>query len=297
MSVTWVTPLMCGGSHERKCLTFKLGGEIIYFVERGPSCSRTVAVAPAFLRIYSSLHRKFAFCALGTGERRSIMKPVIAAKQLSKFDPKTFLSTIDGGRKITAFLKKQAIFVQGDSSDSVFYIQKGKVRLTVVSQIGKEATIGILNEGDFFGEGCLTGQPRRLCCATAMTDCSVMRIDKKSMMDVLHREPAFSDMFVAYLLTRNIRYEEDLVDQLFNSSEKRLARILLLLAHFGKEGVPEAVIPNISQETLAEMVGTTRSRVSFFMNRFRKLGFIDYHGVAFAGSQFTPQRRAPRLEM
>jgi CRP/FNR family cyclic AMP-dependent transcriptional regulator len=205
------------------------------------------------------------------------MTPRVSAKKLSKFDPKTFLSIINGGRKIAAFPKKQMIFVQGESSDAVFYIQEGKVRLTVVSEIGREATIAILNEGDFFGEGCLTGQPLRLCSATAMTDCSVMRIDKKYMMEVLHREHAFSDMFVAYLLKRNIRYEEDLVDQLFNSSEKRLARVLLLLAHFGKEGKPEVVIPTISQETLAEMVGTTRSRVSFFMNRFRKLGFIDYH--------------------
>jgi CRP/FNR family transcriptional regulator, cyclic AMP receptor protein len=146
-----------------------------------------------------------------------------------------------------------------------------------VSKIGKEATIAILNKGDFFGEGCLTGQPRRLCSATAITDCSVMKIDKKSMVEVLHREYAFSDIFVAYLLTRNIRYEEDLADQLFNSSEKRLARILLLLAHFGKDGKPETLIPKMSQETLAEMIGTTRSRVSFFMNRFRRLGFIDYH--------------------
>jgi len=206
------------------------------------------------------------------------MAPVVAAKKLSRFDPKTFLSTMDGGRKIATFPKKQPIFVQGDSSDAVFYIQKGKVNLTVVSKTGKEATIGILNEGDFFGEGCLTGQPLRLCSATAMTDCSVMKIDKKSMVEVLHREHEFSDMFVAYLLTRTIRYEEDLVDQLFNSSEKRLARILLLLAHFGKEGVPETVIPKMSQEMLAEMIGTTRSRVSFFMNRFRKLGFIDYDG-------------------
>ncbi|MFZ0859282.1 MAG: Crp/Fnr family transcriptional regulator [Candidatus Sulfotelmatobacter sp.] len=206
------------------------------------------------------------------------MGPRAAAKKRCKFDTKTFLSTIDGGRKIATFPKKQIIFVQGDSSDAVFYIQTGKVKLTVVSQTGKEATIGILNEGDFFGEGCLTGQPRRLCAATAITDCSVMRIDKKSMMDVLHREHAFSDMFVAYLLTRNIRYEEDLVDQLFNSSEKRLARILLLLAHFGKEGKAETLIPKMSQEMLAEMIGTTRSRVSFFMNRFRKLGFIDYDG-------------------
>jgi CRP-like cAMP-binding protein len=204
------------------------------------------------------------------------MTPLVAAKKLSKFDPKAFLSTIDGGRKIAAFAKKQTIFVQGDSSGAVFYIQKGKVKLTVVSKIGKEATIGILNEGDFFGEGCLTGQALRMCSATAMADCSVMQIDKKSMMEVLHREHAFSDMFVAYLLARNIRYEEDLVDQLFNSSEKRLARILLLLAHFGKEGKPESVVPKISQEMLAEMIGTTRSRVSFFMNRFRKLGFIDY---------------------
>jgi CRP/FNR family cyclic AMP-dependent transcriptional regulator len=204
------------------------------------------------------------------------MTPVVSAKRPSKFDPKTFLSTIDGGRKIADFTKKQTIFAQGDSSDAVFYIQKGKVKLTVVSKIGKEATIGILNEGAFFGEGCLTAQALRLCAATAMTDCSVMKINKKSMIEVLHQEHAFSDLFVAYLLSRNIRYEEDLVDQLFNSSEKRLARILLLLAHFGKEGQPETVIPKMSQESLAEMIGTTRSRVSFFMNRFRTLGFIDY---------------------
>ena len=205
------------------------------------------------------------------------MTSVVAAKRLTKFDTKTFLSTIDGGRKIAAFPQKQTIFAQGDSSDAIFYLQKGKVRLTVVSQTGKEATIGILNEGGFFGEGCLSGQRLRMCSATAMTDCSVMRIDKKSMMEVIHREHSFSDMFVAYLLARNIRYEEDLVDQLFNSSEKRLARVLLLLAHFGKEGKADVAIPQISQEMLAEMVGTTRSRVSFFMNRFRKLGFIDYH--------------------
>jgi CRP-like cAMP-binding protein len=206
------------------------------------------------------------------------MTLVAASKKLVKFDTKTFLSTINKGRKIEAFAKKKAIFAQGDASNAVFYIKRGKVRLSVVSEIGKEATIGILNEGDFFGEGCLAGQPLRLCSATAMTDCSVMKIDKKPMMEVLHREHAFSDMFVAYLLTRNIRYEEDLVDQLFNSSEKRLARVLLLLAHFGKDGKQETVIPKMSQETLAEMIGTTRSRVSFFMNRFRKLGFIDYDG-------------------
>jgi len=202
----------------------------------------------------------------------------VPSKKISKFDPKTFLSTINGGRRIAAFPKKQMVFAQGDRSDAVFYIQKGKVKLTVLSKSGKEATIGILNEGDFFGEGCLTGQPIRLCSATAVTECSVMRIDKSAMIDVLHREHSFSDMFVAYLLTRTIRYEEDLVDQLFNSSEKRLARILLLLAHFGKDGHHEVAVPNISQETLAEMIGTTRSRVSFFMNRFRKLGFIDYGG-------------------
>jgi CRP-like cAMP-binding protein len=201
-----------------------------------------------------------------------------AAEIRRKFNPQTFLSTIDGGRQIAGFGKKQVIFAQGDSSNAVFYIQKGKVRLTVLAKSGKEATIGILNEGAFFGEGCLTEQPRRLCSATAMTECSVMRIVKKPMVDVLHRERAFSELFVAYLLTRNIRYEEDLVDQLFNSSEKRLARILLLLAHFGKDGKSEVAIPKISQETLAEMVGTTRGRVSFFMNRFRKLGFIDYDG-------------------
>jgi CRP/FNR family transcriptional regulator, cyclic AMP receptor protein len=206
-----------------------------------------------------------------------IVTLVVAAKKLTEFDTKTFLSTIDGGgRKIATFRKKQTILAQGDPSDAVFHIQRGKVRLTVVSRTGKEATIGILNEGDFFGEGCLTGQPLRLCSATAMTDCTVMRIDKKSMVEVLRREPAFSDTFVAYLLARNIRYEEDLVDQLFNSSEKRLARVLLLLAHFGKDGKHEVAIPKISQETLAEMVGTTRSRVSHFMNKFRELGFVDY---------------------
>jgi CRP/FNR family cyclic AMP-dependent transcriptional regulator len=206
------------------------------------------------------------------------MTPVVVSKKLSKFDPKIFLSTLDRGRRIEAFSKKQTIFAQGDPSDAVFYIKEGRVKLTVVSKAGKEATIGILNEGDFFGEGCLTGQRLRLCSATATTDCSVMRIDKKSMIEVLHREHEFSDMFVAYLLARNIRYEEDLVDQLFNSSEKRLARTLLLLAHFGKDGKHETVIPKMSQETLAEMIGTTRSRVSFFMNRFREFGFIDYNG-------------------
>jgi CRP/FNR family cyclic AMP-dependent transcriptional regulator len=206
------------------------------------------------------------------------MTRVAATNHAREFDPKTFLATIGTGRKLVAVPGKQTIFTQGDAADSVFYIQKGKVRLTVVSKAGKEATIGILNERDFFGEGALAGQVLRMGSAAAMADCELLRIEKKAMMEALHREHAFSDMFVAYLLGRNIRYEEDLVDQLFNSSEKRLARVLLMLAHFGKEGVPEAVVPKISQETLAEMIGTTRSRVSFFMNRFRKLGFIHYNG-------------------
>jgi len=204
------------------------------------------------------------------------MSAVVAANKSYDFDPKKFLATIGEGRRVVLFSKKQAIFAQGDPADAVFYLQRGKVQLSVVSKIGKEATIGILNEGDFFGEGSLAGQTLRMGSATAMTDCTVMRIERGAMMAALHREHTFSDLFVAYLLARNIRYEEDLVDQLFNSSEKRLARILLLLAHFGKEGISDAVLPKISQETLAEMTGTTRSRVSFFMNRFRKLGFVNY---------------------
>jgi CRP/FNR family transcriptional regulator, cyclic AMP receptor protein len=259
-------------------LTSETDDEIIPFVGRNSRFARKLEAVVALLAHLFFLHNGKLPSAHSEflRERGAIMPLVAASKKLIKFDTKTFLSTINGGRKIEAFPKKQTIFAQGDSSDAVFYIKEGRVKLTVVSQIGKEATIGILNNGDFFGEGCLTGQPLRLCSATAMTDCTVMKIDKKSMNDVLHREHAFSDMFVAYLLARNIRYEEDLVDQLFNSSEKRLARILLLLAHFGKEGKPETVIPKISQETLAEMIGTTRSRVSFFLNRFRKLGFVDY---------------------
>jgi CRP/FNR family cyclic AMP-dependent transcriptional regulator len=207
-----------------------------------------------------------------------LVPPTKTVKKGRAFDPRKFLATIGEGRKVVTVPKKQTIFTQGDAADAVFYIQEGKVRLTVVSKIGKEATLGILNDGEFFGEGGLAGQPLRMGSATAMTDCELLRIDKKAMILALHREHTFSDLFVAYLLARNIRYEEDLVDQLFNSSEKRLARILLLLAHFGKEGVPETVIPKISQETLAEMIGTTRSRVSFFMNRFRNLGFLDYNG-------------------
>ena len=207
------------------------------------------------------------------------MSPRAATKkQKRNFDPHTFLATIGAGRKLLQVPKKRRIFAQGDNADAVFYVQAGKVKLTVVSNEGKEATIGILGDGYFFGEACMVGQALRMLTATAMTDCTVLRIDKKSMMEALHREHELSDLFVAYLLARNIRYEEDLVDQLFNSSEKRLARILLLLTRFGKEGQPESVVPKISQEMLAEMIGTTRSRVSFFMNRFRKLGFIHYNG-------------------
>jgi CRP/FNR family cyclic AMP-dependent transcriptional regulator len=205
-----------------------------------------------------------------------LRQAVMPARKRYEFDPHAFLATIGEGRKFMLFPNRQTIFAQGDIADAVFYIQMGKVKLTVVSKIGKEATIGILGEGDFFGEGSLAGQALRMGSAIAMADCAILRIDKKAMMDALHREHALSDLFVAYLLARNIRYEEDLVDQLFNSSEKRLARVLLLLAHFGKEGVPDTVVPKISQETLAEMIGTTRSRVSFFMNRFRKLGFVNY---------------------
>jgi len=207
-----------------------------------------------------------------------LIASAMSAEKKSGFDPRKFLATIGEGRRVVDFPKKQTVFIQGDAADAIFYIQKGKIRLTVVSKTGKEATLGILSEGEFFGEGGLAGQRLRMGSAAAMTDCELLQIDNKAMTLALHREHTFSDLFVAYLLARNIRYEEDLVDQLFNSSEKRLARILLLLAHFGKEGVPDIVIPKVSQETLAEMIGTTRSRVSFFMNRFRDLGFVDYNG-------------------
>jgi CRP/FNR family transcriptional regulator, cyclic AMP receptor protein len=211
--------------------------------------------------------------------RPTPIEPTLHTKRKRRdFDPQAFLAAIGEGRKSMLFKRNQGIFAQGETADAVFYIQTGKVKLTVVSKTGREATIGILSEGDFCGEGSLAGQAIRMGSATALTDCALLRIDKKAMMEALHRKREFSVMFVAYLLERNIRYEEDLVDQLFNSSEKRLARILLLLAHFGKEGTPETVVPKISQEMLAEMIGTTRSRVSFFMNRFRKLGFIRYNG-------------------
>jgi CRP-like cAMP-binding protein len=194
------------------------------------------------------------------------------------FDPKLFLAKVGKGRTISEYRKNHVIFSQGDPGDAIFYIHKGKVKLTIVSSAGKEAVIAILNAGDFLGEGCLAGRPLCLGTATAMSDCSIVRLEKLATIRVLHEEPAFSEMFMSYLLSRNMRIEEDLVDQLFNSSEKRLARVLLLLANFGKEGKPEPVIAKISQETLAEMIGTTRSRVSFFMNKFRDLGFIEYNG-------------------
>jgi CRP/FNR family cyclic AMP-dependent transcriptional regulator len=205
-----------------------------------------------------------------------LMKQITRPKRKLDFDPHAFLSTIGKGRDMASFEKKNTIFAQGDSTDGLFFIQKGKVQLSVVSEGGREATLGILGEGDFFGEGGLAGQLLRMSSATAMTDCVLLHIEKKAMMRALSLEQKLSAVFLKYLLKRNIRYQDDLVDQLFNSSEKRLARVLLLMAQFGKEGVSQMSVPRLSQETLAEMVGTTRSRVSFFMNRFRKLGFINY---------------------
>ena len=200
-------------------------------------------------------------------------------KRAAPFDPKTFLAIVDGGKHILKCRKKQALFSQGESADAVFYLIAGKVKLTVLSSKGKEAVIAILGQREFFGEACLTGQLVRAASATALEESTIMPIEKAAMIRILREEPTFAELFISHLLSRNIRIEEDLVDQLFNSSEKRLARILLLLAHFGKESkVEELIVPKISQETLADMVGTTRSRVSFFLNKFRKLGFIDYNG-------------------
>jgi CRP-like cAMP-binding protein len=195
-----------------------------------------------------------------------------------KFDPAVFLATAAVGRDISKHSKKEVIFAQGDDADAVFYIKKGKVKVAVMSEQGKEAVVALLGPNEFVGEGCLIGQLKRLATASAMTDCETMRVAKSEIQRVLHDEPTFSAMFVAHILARNARVEADLVDQLFNSTEKRLARLLLLLANFGKEGRPEPILAKISQETLAEMIGTTRSRVSHFMNKFRQLGFIDYNG-------------------
>jgi CRP/FNR family transcriptional regulator, cyclic AMP receptor protein len=202
----------------------------------------------------------------------------MAPKAVRGFDPKASLTKIKAGKATREYRTKEVVFSQGDVADAVFYVQSGRVRLNVVSARGKEAVIAILERGTFFGEGCLAGQPLRMATANAMQAATIIRVEKKTMVGLLHREPEFAELFIAYLLARNVRIEEDLVDQLFNSSEKRLARILLLLAHFGKELRPETVIPKVSQDTLAGMVGTTRSRVNYFMNRFRKLGFIHYNG-------------------
>lgn len=200
-------------------------------------------------------------------------------KKIKKFDPQEFLASVNGGRTITRYHKNDAMFEQGDAADAVFYVRAGKIKVVTTSTQGKEAVVGLLTTGDFFGEGCLIGQPLRLASAVAMTECTVTRITKTAMVNALHTETAFAELFMTHLLARNSRVEEDLVDQLFNSSEKRLARVLLLLANFGKPGKPEPVIAKISQATLAEMVGTTRPRVSFFMNKFRRLGFIEYNGT------------------
>ena len=200
------------------------------------------------------------------------------AKKRTPFSVDTFLNTVEGGRTVASYRKNQKIFSQGEAADSVFYIREGKVKVCVISERGKEAVVALHANGEFFGEGCLTGQPLRLATAVAMTEGVILRLDKAAIVRVLHDEPKFSEMFMSYILARNARVEEDLVDQLFNSSEKRLARVLLLMANFGKEGKPEPMIA-VSQETLAEMIGTTRSRVSTFMNKFRKLGFINYNGV------------------
>jgi CRP/FNR family cyclic AMP-dependent transcriptional regulator len=202
----------------------------------------------------------------------------MVSKPANGFDPIAFLAKVGAGKTISTYRKDQVVFAQGEAANSVFYIQKGRIKVVVISDQGKEAVVGILEPGQFFGEGCLNGHALRIATTTAMEECLITTITKTAMIEVLHNEPKFSELFVAYLLTRNSRVEEDLIDQLFNSSEKRLARLLLLLANFGKEGNPTPISPNISQETLAEMVGTTRSRVSFFMNKFRKLGLISYNG-------------------
>jgi len=196
----------------------------------------------------------------------------------ARFDPKIFLANVGGGKTVSKYSRDQIVFSQGEVANAVFYIQQGQVKLTVVSEQGKEAVVAILGPGHFFGEGCLNGHPLRIATTRAIDECVITRIEKAAMIAALHKEPEFSELFMAYLLTRNSRIEEDLIDQLFNSSEKRLARLLLLLANFGKEGRPEPIVGQFSQETLAEMIGTTRARVSFFMNKFRKLGYIDYNG-------------------
>jgi CRP/FNR family cyclic AMP-dependent transcriptional regulator len=202
----------------------------------------------------------------------------LAKTPRKEFDPQAFLAKVGDGKTASTFHKNEIVFSQGDAADTVFYIQKGRVKVVVLSEQGKEAVVGIFETGQFFGEGCLNGHPLRISTTTALEDCVVTAITKTAMLAALHKEPKFSELFMSYLLTRNSRIEEDLIDQLFNSSEKRLARLLLLLANFGKDGSLQPIKVHVSQETLAEMIGTTRSRVSFFMNKFRKLGFISYNG-------------------
>jgi CRP/FNR family cyclic AMP-dependent transcriptional regulator len=213
----------------------------------------------------------------------------MATKQKPTFDPRAFFAKAGSGRTVSNYAKKQPVFSQGNVADAIFYIQKGKVKLAVVSTLGKEAVIAILGSGDFCGEGCLAGQTKRLATATAMTECELMRVERSAFVRVLHKEPAFAETFVSYLLKRTIQVEADLVDQLFNSSEKRLARALLQLANFNNAGVPKLIVAKISQEMLAEMIGTTRPRVSFFMNKFRKLGFITKASDPTTNRTFDPK--------
>src|SRR4029078_10007354 len=235
-----------------------------------------MATAPCLSR------RVYGYCSFRRGALDFWISWTKTAEMTNKpnqaaFDPKAFLANVGEGKTILEFRKDQVVFTQGDAADAVFYIQKGRVKVVVISEQGKEAVVGIFGPGQFFGEGCMNGHSVRIATTTAMEDCLLTAITKAAMLAVLHDQPKFSEMFMAYLLTRNSRIEEDLIDQLFNSSEKRLARLLLLLANFGKEGSPQPIIPNISQETLAEMIGTTRSRVSFFMNKFLKLACISYN--------------------
>jgi CRP/FNR family cyclic AMP-dependent transcriptional regulator len=236
---------------------------------------------PTATRRTQIVHPSLESCMISRALRRAIVGPMevsVAKKSKVSFDPKKFLGKVGEGKTITKYQKDQIVFSQGDTADAVFYVQKGKLKLTVISEQGKEAVIAILGPGHFFGEGCMNGHTLRVATTTAMDDCVITRIAKASMIAALHGEPEFSELFISYLLARNSRIEEDLVDQLFNSSEKRLARLLLLLANFGKEARPDPIVGKISQETLAEMIGTTRARVSHFMNKFRKLGYIDYNG-------------------
>jgi CRP/FNR family transcriptional regulator, cyclic AMP receptor protein len=223
---------------------------------------------------------RLALASSGEGQplRERKREAHVRKRVKASFDPKQFLAKVGEGKTISKYRKDQIVFSQGEIADAVFYIQQGKVKLTVVSEQGKEAVVAILGPGQFFGEGCLNGHPLRIATSRAVDECVITRLEKATMVAAIHNEPDFSELFMAYLLTRNSRIEEDLIDQLFNSSEKRLARLLLLLANFGKESRPEPIMGTFSQETLAEMIGTTRSRVSFFMNKFRKLGFIEYNG-------------------